>query len=119
MKVNEMLKNGIRYHKDERKNMKMNEAETWGLVNAMRKRVMYVRLGSDLTFDMDILCEYDGRGRCEWLQMGYDQWGYNYSFVKRDRLAQWGSKVGWVRKGIDAPRNTEKNRFGENTTDTK
>ena len=40
MKVNEMLKNGIRYHKDERKNMKMNEAywnwlnnETdWGIV---------------------------------------------------------------------------------------
>ena len=26
MKVNEMLKNGIRYYKDERKHTKMNEA---------------------------------------------------------------------------------------------
>ena len=73
--------------------MKLSEAETRGMVTAMRDRVESVSL-YDVTLDnLDIeeLTKYDGQGRCNELGVFKDT-RRRY----RDRLRGWAADKGWT-----------------------
>ena len=73
------------------KDMKLSEENTRALVTAMRDRVQRVWLVSGVTLDIKKLTQYDGRGRCRELRVGYD--------TRRrlgDRLRVWAADKGWT-----------------------
>jgi len=67
-------------------NMRLNQAETRALVNAMRDRVEAVGLVS-VTLDIGEITQYDGQGRCSVLV------GYNRN---RDWVRGWAAHKGWT-----------------------
>ena len=72
--------------------IKLSEAETQALVTAMRDRVQRVTL-CDAVLDIEELTQYDGQGRCSWLQAGHMRIGYY------ERLRSWAEDMGWTVRG--------------------
>ena len=70
--------------------MELRETETRALVTAMRDRVERVWLCEGVTFDIEELCQYDGRGICR----GFEVWGDMRRYG--DRLRRWASGIGWT-----------------------
>ena len=68
--------------------MSLAEPQTRALVTAMRDGVETVKLGAGV--DLEVLCQYNGRGKCRELEvMGYTRTRYG------ERLRRWTEEVGW------------------------
>ena len=70
--------------------MSLSEENTRALVTAMRTRVQYVILGWRVTFDPELLLDYDGQGYCFKLQV----WGDTRTKYGA-RLIRWAGDKDW------------------------
>ena len=71
-------------------NMELTETETQALVTAMRDRVQRVRLGYNVTLDIEELTKYDGQGRCSHIQVHGDTRN-----MYKKRLKRWTAFKRW------------------------
>ena len=72
-------------------NMSLSTADTQQLVAAMDTRVEWVRLGGDVTLDMDTLAQYDGEGECEQVVLAGPA-----TAEYGDQVMMWAENMGWL-----------------------
>ena len=68
----------------------LSEAETQALVTAMRDRVQCVRFWYYGCVNINELTQYDGQGRCSWIEVGFCTGYYE------ERLRRWAADKGWT-----------------------
>ena len=76
--------------------MELSSADTRQLEAAMVAGVRMVRLGEDLSLDMETLAQYDGRGQCAYITMAGSRAGY------REHFLAWADRMGWRKSSYGA-----------------
>ena len=85
--------------------MELTDAETRALVTAMRDRVQFVRFWYyGCGIEIRELLQYDGQGRCSWIELGvymriyYEKKLTRWAPYYEKKLTRWAADKGWTIK---------------------